>query len=196
MMEMIRMVFMLSLICGISGLTLASVRDFTANQVEEQELTYVQGPALNQIFSDADNNPVKDREKMTLPNGRELIVFPARKNGELLGVAFQSFGKGFGGDLGIMVGFSLPPDGNPVIAGIGVTTMKETPGIGSRITEADFRDQFIRHPVGTIALSSTGGDIDAVSGATVSSTGAVAAINHAVSTFNTIRDDIASTFSP
>ncbi|GAB7022534.1 RnfABCDGE type electron transport complex subunit G [Salidesulfovibrio brasiliensis] len=194
MMEMIRMVLVLSLICGASGFTLATIRDATAQRVEEQELTYVQGPALNQIFSDIDNNPVKDRARIADAQGQEHIVFPARKDGKLVGVAFQSFGKGFGGDLGIMVGFAVDQGGKNELAGIGVTTMKETPGVGTRITEGDFRNQFVSHPLDDVALKSGGGDIAAVSGATVSSTGAVAAVNHAIKTFNEIKDKIPSEF--
>lgn len=194
MMEMIRMVLVLSLICSASGFTLATIRDATSQRVEEQELTFVQGPALQQIFADTDNNPVKDRKRIADSEGQEHIVFPARKGGKLVGVAFQSFGKGFGGDLGIMVGFAFDSDGKSALAGIGVTTMKETPGVGTRITEGDFRNQFVHHPLEGVALKSAGGGIDAVAGATVSSTGAVAAVNHAIKTFNDIKDKIPSTF--
>lgn len=186
MKEMIKMVLVLSLICGLSGLTLATVRQATSARIEEQVLTFVQGPSLKQIFSDYDNSPVKDRKTFDTPNG-PVTVFPAMKAGKLIGVAFETFGKGYGGDIGVMVGFVT--DGSR-IEGIGITTLKETPGLGQRVVEPDYRDQFKGHATDAIALKKKGGDIAAVSGATISSTGTVAAVNEAVKIFNTIKDKL------
>ena len=186
MKEMIKMVVVLSLICGLSGLTLATVRQATSERIEEQVLTYVQGPALEQIFTDYDNNPVKDRKTFDTPDG-PITVFPVLKAGKLTGVAFETFGKGYGGNIGVMVGFTT--DGAK-LQGIGITTLKETPGLGARVVEPDFRNQFRWHSTGSIALSKSGGDIQAVSGATISSTGTVAAVNEAVKIFNTIKDKL------
>jgi len=186
MKEMLKMILVLSLICGLSGLTLATVRQATSQRIEEQVMTYVQGPALEQIFSDYDNNPVKDRKIFDLPDG-PVTVFPAIKNGTLTGVALETFGKGYGGDIGVMVGFVL--DGTK-LEGIGITTLKETPGLGARVVEPDYRDQFKGHTTDSIALKKQGGDIAAISGATISSTGTVAAVNDAVQIFNKIKDKL------
>ncbi|WP_319467223.1 RnfABCDGE type electron transport complex subunit G [uncultured Pseudodesulfovibrio sp.] len=190
MKEMLRMILVLSLICGLSGLTLATVRQATSERIEEQVLTYVQGPALQQIFTDYDNNPVKDRKTFELPDG-PITVFPAIKNGKLTGIAFERFGKGYGGPIGIMVGFST--DGTK-LEGIGITTMKETPGLGARIVEPDFRTQFKGHATQNINLKKQGGDITAISGATISSTGTVSAVNDAIKIFNKIKDKLPSTW--
>jgi electron transport complex protein RnfG len=190
MKEMIKMILVLSLICTLSGLTLATVRQATAPRIEEQVLTYVQGPALNQIFTDYDNNPVQDRKTFDLSSG-PVTVFPAKKDGKLTGVAFETFGKGYGGPIGIMVGFST--DGSK-LEGIGVTTLKETPGLGQRIVEPEFRDQFRNHTTKSVALSKNGGDIAAVSGATISSTGTVAAVNDAIKIFQQIKDKLQTTW--
>jgi len=186
MREMLRMILVLSLICGLSGLTLASVRQATSERIEEQVLTFVQGPSLEQIFSDYDNNPVKDRKTFDLPSG-PITVFPALKNGKLTGVAFETFGKGYGGDIGVMVGFDI--DGSK-LEGVGITTLKETPGLGARVVEPEYRDQFKGHSTASIALKKQGGDIQAISGATISSTGTVAAVNDAVKIFNQIKDKL------
>lgn len=186
MKEMLKMILVLSLICGLSGLTLATVRQATSQRIEEQVLTYVQGPSLEQIFSDYDNNPVKDRKTFDLPSG-PVTVFPAMKGGKLTGVAFETYGKGYGGPIGIMVGFVT--DGSR-LEGIGVTTMKETPGLGARIVEPDFRDQFKAHSTAKVALKKQGGDISAISGATISSTGTVEAVNDAMKIFNQLKDKL------
>ena len=187
--EIIRMIVVLSAICAAAGGLLAGVKQATAPLIEEQVLTYVQGPALSQIFQDVDNDPVADRKNFAVPGeDREVTVFPAMRGGRLAGVAFEVFGKGYGGDIGVMVGFDAADDG---FAGIGITTMKETPGVGSRVAGHGFTSQFVGHPLGDVQLRKNGGDIDAVSGATISSTGTVAAVRHAVDIYRKLKPEIA-----
>jgi electron transport complex protein RnfG len=85
-----------------------------------------------------------------------------------------------------MVGFNVA---NDTLAGIGITTLKETPGLGMRITEPAFTGQFAagRTPV---ALKSQNGAVDAVSGATISSNGAVEAVNRAAERYAALKADI------
>ncbi len=186
MQEMLRMILVLSLICSLSGLTLATVRQATAPRIEEQVMTYVQGPALAQVFSDYDNNPVKDRKSFDTASG-PITVFPALKDGKLTAVAIETFGKGYGGDVGVMVGLST--DGS-TIEGIGITTLKETPGLGARAVEPEYRDQFKGHSTKSIALKKQGGDIAAISGATITSMATVTAIDDAVKIFNQLKDKL------
>ena len=187
MSEMLKMIGVLSLICALSGLTLASVRQATAPAIEEQVLINVQGPALEQVFRDYDNNPVKDRKKITLADGREITVFPAMKGGKLVALAMETFGKGFGGPVGIMVGFAT--DGQ-TLTGIGATTLKETPGLGMRLLEPEYGAQFIGHSVQGVALQKDGGNIAPIAGATISSTGSVAAVNEAIKIFQEIKPNL------
>lgn len=186
MREMLRMILVLSLICGLSGLTLATVRQATSGRIEEQVLTFVQGPAIEQVLSDYDNNPVKDRKTFDLPSG-PVTVFPSIKSGKLTAVAFETYGTGYGGPVGVMVGIAT--DGSK-LEGIGITTMKETPGLGARAVEAEYRDQFKNHSLDNIALTKTGGNIAAISGATITSTATVSAVNDAVKIFNQIKDKL------
>lgn len=191
MREALRMILVLSLICGLSGLTLAAVRQATGPRIEEQVLTYVQGPALNQIFANADNNPVLDRVAIDL-DGEAVTVFPAMVDGQLAGVAIEAFGRGYGGDIGVMVGFATA-DGS--ITGIGITTLKETPGLGSRVVEPEFREQFGSRPGQDMALQSQGGDIAAIAGATLSSAATVAAVNEAIRMYSRIKDRLPKRWS-
>lgn len=191
MREMIRMVVALSLICAFSGLVLSGLKVATRERIEEQILIYVKGPALNAALPEHDNDPVRDRRKLVLPDSSDMLLFPAVSAGRLTGLAFESFGPGYGGEIGIMVGFDPTAD---TISGIGVTTHKETPGIGSRITSPEFTTQFHRHPFSGLALKTTGGAIDAISGATVSSTGAAQAVQNAVRFYTANKNALLSLF--
>lgn len=186
MREMLRMVVVLSLICGLSGLTLATLREVTRDRIILQELAFVQGPAIRQVLGQTDNDPIADRKTFTAPDGQEVTVFPALRRGKLAGVALETFGKGYGGDLGVMVGFSTSENS---LTGIGITTMKETPGVGSRTALPSFTAQFSGKKAVGMALSKNGGDVDAVSGATISSTAAVEAVNKAVTLFTALKGD-------
>lgn len=45
-----------------------------------------------------------------------MTVFPGKKDGRLVAVALEHFGKGFGGDVGVMVGYDVNRD---TLTGIG-----------------------------------------------------------------------------
>lgn len=191
MKEEIKMIVVLSLICGLSGISLAALKQVTAPAIEEQVLTYVQAPAINSVLSDHDNNPIKDRKSFDV-DGRTVIVFPAIHGGKLTGVAFETSGKGYGGKIGVMVGFSLA-DG--VLSGIGITTMKETPGLGSRVADLSYTSQFSGHAADSVKLKKDGGDIQAVAGATISSGGTVSAIQNAIGIFNALKNSFGKGWS-
>lgn len=181
-----KMIVVLSFICGIAGFALSYLKMITAPIIEEQVLTYVQGPAIQRVFTNIDNSPVAERKKFALPDGKEVTVFPARKGGKLVGVALENFGKGFGGDVGVIVGIDPARD---ALVGIGITTMKETPGIGTLVAEPSFTGQFQGKGL-SISLKSQGGVIDAISGATVSSGGAVTAVANATKVYTQLKPEI------
>lgn len=185
MIGMLRMVVVLSVLCGLSGFALSYLKMVTAPRIEEQVLTYVQGPALARVFSHIQNSPIADRRAFDSQNGK-VMVFPALRDGKLVGVALEEKGKGYGGEIGVMVGFNV---GGDTLAGIGITTLKETPGLGMRVTESAFAGQFFgaRLPV---ALASQGGSIDAVSGASISSGGVVTAVNKAAKVYGELKPEI------
>ena len=75
------------------------------------------------------------------------------------------------------------------LTGIGITTMKETPGLGTRVADPAFTGQFTGKPADA-RLKSQGGDIDAVSGATISSTGVVTALGNAAKVYAALKPEI------
>ena len=186
MKDVARMGGVLSVLCGLSGFALSYLKMVTASGIDEQVLTYVQGPALEGVFPDADNEPIADRRVFGLPDGGKTTVFPVMRGGELAAVALEAAGKGYGGPIGVMVGFNIADDS---LAGIGVTTLKETPGLGMRIAEPGFTAQFPAQKL-PVGLKDSGGAVDAVSGATISSQGAVEAVNRAAGHYAALKAEI------
>jgi H+/Na+-translocating ferredoxin:NAD+ oxidoreductase subunit G len=177
MRELIKMVVVLTVLSAFSGGLLASLRNGTKDKIEYQQLKFVKGPAILDIFKGATNNPLVDRFKIKDGNV-ERSFFVGKFDGKLDTVAFESFGKGFGGDIGLMVGVNLNTD---KILGVGVTTLSETPGVGSRAkTDPDFVAQFDGRPLmETFKVKADGGQVDALSGATVTSRGVAAGMTDA-----------------
>lgn len=185
MRDMLRMIVVLSVLCGLSGFALSYLKMITAPRIEEQVLANVQGPAIKRVFPYAENDPIGERKRFEA-DGRAFMIFPVRSGGALVGVALEHSSKGYGGDVNIMVGFNLKDD---TLAGIGATTLKETPGLGMRIAEPAFTGQFSGQNT-PVQLSASGGVIDGVSGATISSAGAVGAVNNAAAVYVRLKKDI------
>jgi electron transport complex protein RnfG len=96
------------------------------------------------------------------------VFYRGRKEGRLTGVAFKvSSPEGYGGTIEVMVG--LLPGG--AIHGIEVLSHLETPGLGAKIREAKFKDRFKKRNLSNTkwAVKKDAGDIDGITGATISS---------------------------
>jgi electron transport complex protein RnfG len=183
--EIVRMIVVLTLIGAASGLTLAAIHRVTAGPIEYQTIKFVKEPAVKKVLTGYDNDPILDRKKLevgTDPRGNpvEVTVFPAKKAGETFAVAVEGSGKGYHGQIGVMVGVSK----EGVILDIGITSHSETPGIGSRVTDETYTDQYKNLPAKKDIT------VDAISGATYSSKGAVAAVNQAVGYVSKFREEI------
>ena len=183
MKSILQMIVVLSVLCGMAGFCLSYLKMTTAPLIESQTLTFVQGPAILEVFKNAENSPIEDRKSFTLADGRRVNVFPCMEGGKLTGVAVEQFGSGYGGDLGVVVGFRIQED---TLAGIGITSMKETAGVGTRVKEPSFLKQFPGKAL-PVKLRSQGGEIDAISGATVSSNGVIGAVAKAVDVYQELK---------
>jgi len=174
MREMIKLFLVIVIFSAVSGGLLATLKNATQAKIEYQQLKFVKGPTIQSILEGCSNDPLVDRFK--IPDGdRERSFFIGEFDGKRNTVAFESFGKGFGGDIGVIVAVNLE---NDQIVGVGVSTHSETPGVGSRAkTDPSFSAQFkglsIKEP---FKVKSEGGNIDSISGATVSSKGVCSAL--------------------
>ena len=84
--------------------------------------------------------------------------------------------KGYGGEFDVSVG--ILPDGTIEGVRIGQEMFNETEGLGTRVLEQAFRDQFI----GKSGPVSFGEGIDAIAGATITSNAVLNAVNEALGT--------------
>ena len=189
MREMIQMVIVLTILSCVSGGLLAALKDNTKEKIEYQQLVFVKGPAIRTILDGASNDPIVDRFKLK-DGDIEHSFFVGVFNGKAETVTFESAGKGFGGDIGVMIGVNLEDD---TIKGLGVTTHQETPGIGSLAkTDPAFAAQFKGMPFkDQFTVKTDGGQVDSISGATVTSRGVALAITDAVQIYEKLKPQIA-----
>ena len=201
--EVTKMLVVLSVISGLSGLVLAGLREVTKGEIERQIIVNKVKPSLEAMFTDEngkkifDNDPVEERKKIAIKidggKEEEINFFPIKVKGELVAVAFERAGKGgYGGNVGVLSAFHLKGPKEGRIAGIGITSHNETPGLGSRVTTPQFRAQFKDRGQDQIVLGA--GGINALSGATKSSTATVDGVQRAVVVFKANLDQIRNAF--
>ena len=81
----------------------------------------------------------------------------------------------FSGTLSVMVGVDM--EGK--CTGVSIVATGETSGLGSNASKPAFKDQFIGKS-GTLAVSKDGGEIDAITGATITSRAVTSGVNSAI----------------
>jgi electron transport complex protein RnfG len=139
--------------------------------------------AIKQVVPDFTNNPNEDMFRLPTGDGDSLDIYPAKKDGEIIGYAVNTYTKtGFAGNISLMAGFK--PDGT--IISISVLEQKETPGLGTKMTEPGFKDQFNNKNPSEFKLKvkKDGGPVDAITSATISSRAFCDAVQRA---YNTIQ---------
>ncbi|MFH1775801.1 MAG: FMN-binding protein [Chloroflexota bacterium] len=102
-------------------------------------------------------------------------IYTIYSDGAGIGYAFLAVGKGYGGDIDILVGL----EDETTIKGVTIVTQTETPGLGDRVAGSSFTDQFSGLNFGDVALRRDGGQIDAITGSTISSSAVVEAVKMA-----------------
>lgn len=170
----------------VAGLTLGYVYEWTKAPIAKAQMDK-QLRAIEAVVKGYDNNPVLEKFLAVTPDGKDsLEMFPAKRNGELIGMAVKTkSSRGYSGDIWIMVGFSMQGD----IQNIVVIEHKETPGLGSKLTDPKFLNQFLEKNPGQTNLNvkKDGGTIDAITGATISSRAFSEAVQLAYETFQLVN---------
>lgn len=174
------MVLVLFSVTLISSAAVAYVNSLTIDSINKAKETK-QADAIRQVIPGAFNNdPVADAWKVETDGG-VLEFFPAKQNGETVGTAVKTYTKnGFGGEVWLMVGFN--PNGS--ISNYSVLEHKETPGLGSKMDQwftKEGKGSVIGKTPGTAGLKvrKDGGDVDAITAATISSRAFLDAVNRA-----------------
>jgi electron transport complex protein RnfG len=194
------MLVVLAGISLVSGTSLGGLFEITHELAENNILKFKKIPAVVDIYETVSGPlALEDRiafeesmlaEKRYVDVGakKPLLFFVVRRENEPFAVALESYGQGFGGKLGVMVGVDLETED---LVAIGVTTMSETPGVGTRVKEKDFTGQFAgMGGEAVFKVKKDGGEIDAITGATISCRAVADAVGRARATYAEHRSTI------
>ena len=161
------MVVVLFSVTLIASAAVGYVYSLTAGPIEAAKQAKQVNAIREVIPGEFDNDPNADVWKSQTADGGELEFYPAKKNG-------------FGGKIWLMVGFN--PDGS--VANYSVLEHKETPGLGSKMDvwfTSNGKGNITGKTPGTqgLKVSKDGGDVDAITAATISSRAFLDAVNRA-----------------
>ena len=160
---------MFLVLAGISlfaAATIASIYSLTEEPIKKAK-TAKEENAIREVLP-ANFEKIGEIEKIGI-----IKIFKAyNAEGKFIGAAVESVSnKGYSGDIKIMVGFDI--EGN--IINYSVLEQKETPGLGTKIVDWFKTDKHQRSIIGKnpaknkINVIQDGGEVDAITAATISS---------------------------
>lgn len=162
----------LFVICIVVSALLGLVNDLT-----EEKIAQVQA-----------ENAAKTR-MLVLPEAEDFTetdgYYVAEKAGEVVGYVFTTEAGGYGGKVKVMTGIGA--DGE--IKGISILSHAETPGLGANATKESFTDMF-KQPAAQLEVvknqAAGEGQIEAMTGATITTKAVTDAVNDAVALYEEI----------
>ena len=159
------MVLVLTTITLISSAAVGGVYLITKEPIANAKVAAV-NDALDVVLPDFDTTTTQTIEV----NDSPVVAYTATLEGKVVGYAVEGVSKnGFGGAVRLMVGF----DTNGTILNVNVLEQKETPGLGTKMADegnpllASIKDKKAAEL--NLTVRKDGGDIDALTAATISS---------------------------
>lgn len=169
----------LFIVCIVVAASLATTNMFTSKKIAaltEEANTKARMRIL----------PSKQYEKQELSlNGKTYSYYVAYNDSEVIGYIFNTSANGYGGVISVLTGI----DCNGKIIAVEVTdASNETAGLGQNTAKKAFYSQFAEcdGKISVVKSSPQKNQIQAVTGATVSSKAATAAVNTALELYNQI----------
>jgi len=174
--KVLRPTLFLMVLSAVLGLLLGFVQDISKEQIEINYYFEVQKALLYTVNIDTETMLKEDinalfKTKMTEQRLRGIRYYVYKEDGDIQGYCFPFIGKGLWGTISGYI--AIDPDANTLL-GIVFTSHSETPGLGARIDELWFKEQFrgldissdgeyVKYGIGKEKV------VDAITGATMTS---------------------------
>ena len=177
MRDIIRYGIILTLICAVSGASLALVYSKTSVIIDARKQEAAMKAMAIVLPKATDFVKVEEAELAGVASDQTgvLEAYLGSSADGPEGAIVKVESNGYGGAITMLVGMNT----EGICQGLQIISQSETAGLGSKITDDAFTGQFAGM-VGTLAIKKMGGQVDQVSGATISSRGAVAGVNKAL----------------
>lgn len=178
--DIIKPVGVLLAICIIIPLALSVTNKVTAKKIAELENENSKKNMQSLVSAD-------DFEKCS---DGGIDYYTAIKGGETAAYIFTESAKGYGGDVSVMT--AVKPDGT--VAGVAILDVSgETPGLGQNAAKESFYSQYAGLKKGVSLLKNgakaENNEVDAVTGATITSTAVTRAVNAALDDFEKVKGE-------
>lgn len=189
----------LTLITLIAGGVLGLVYEITKDPIAKQQELAKQ-EAYKAVFENADTFEVcveaedADLAAYLAGEGFEAqtvneIMEAKDASGETLGYAINlTTSEGYGGDIT----FSMGVQADGTLNGISILTISETAGLGMNATKDEFKGQFKEKQADAFEVTKTGAskenEINAISGATITSNAVTQGVNCGLKAFEYIKE--------
>ncbi len=179
------MLLVLTSITLVAAVALGSVYNITKEPIEASKRAKKEN-AIKEVLPPYDR---LDEEEMVQIEGLAdpFYVYKAYQGEQFVGAAVQSYSKnGFSGEIKVMVGFDEA--GN--IFNYAILEQKETPGLGTKMVDwfkAEKGNQDVRGLNGAtnnLTVTKNGGEVDAITAATISSVAFLEAVRFAYSAYS------------
>ena len=184
---MSRLVIILTTICLVAAAVLAGVYDLTKETIAEQQRLRTLR-ALKSVLPPFDNEIERGAKQVVTGKdrkGRDIVTtfYVARREGRLVGTAFQVVAPdGYSGNIYILMGV----DPEFKVTGIEIISHLETPGLGDKIEDPEWRAEFKGRSLADgprFAVKKDGGEIDQFTGATISPRAVVNAVKRGLALY-------------
>lgn len=188
----INMFLALTIVCVVAGLALSAVYKATYEPIQQSNEKQL-NDALKSVLPDFDTMLVEKKALQTESShsafhkeagADSITLYHAFKNNENVGTAVETFTKkGFNGLIQLMAGFT----NDNSIYKVSVLSHAETPGLGSKMSDPSFYEQFEgKNPAQfNLQVTKDGGDVQAITAATISSRAYCDAMQTAYKTIQT-----------
>lgn len=190
----------LTLITLVAGVALGAVHGITKEPIARQE-ALAKEAAYKEVFADAQNyNPVEMTDELASQLRDSLdgegykaqsideVVDAVDGSGNSLGYVITVItSEGYGGDIKFSMG--IQADGT--MNGISILSISETAGLGMRANTDEFKSQFVGKNTDQIVYTKNGAsaenEIDALSGATVTTNAMTNGVNAGLCAFRVME---------
>lgn len=195
--ESLKMILVLTLISGAAGLGLSAMNDYTKPLAEANQRSFTLA-SINRVIPASDKPDACESYEPAFDNAPDkdvvcvdsMTVYRGRKGNDVVGIAVVAIGEeAYSGTITALVGLRMS-DGQ--LSGIQVLQHAETPGLGSIMTKCEFQQQMVGNTPDGInwTVVKDGGDINQISGATISSRSLLNAIHKAQNIWQNNREAI------
>jgi len=186
--SLLKLIISLTLITCVAAVALSVVYMVTKKPIEQSQQSN-KNNAITKVLPDFKGD-TKDQKVLLEGDKDSVTLHVAYQNGKFYGAAVETYtDKAYSGTFSIMVGF----DAKGNIVETEVIQANETPGLGDKIDKAksDFPLQFKGKNPGefNLKVKKDGGEVDAITAATISSRAFCDAIQRAYNSFLTIKEN-------